>query len=204
MEQKTDRRIRKTKRLLRQGFAKLMQTKSIKEITVKELVEEVDINRSTFYLHYTDIYDMLEKVEDELMEEIITLIPSASEQIENMNQSYPFIFNLFTMLDQNRDICTSLVGPHGDLSFVTRIENYIFSNSEKYHSRFFPAASEDEMKYVHAYCITGCVGIVKKWLTEPNEDSPEHMAKIIYNMLLSSLESFMPQNKISRKPKPLT
>ena len=108
------------------------------------------------------------------------------------------------MLDQNRDICTSLVGPHGDLSFVTRIENYIFSNSEKYHSRFFPAASEDEMKYVHAYCITGCVGIVKKWLTEPNEDSPEHMAKIIYNMLLSSLESFMPQNKISRKPKPLT
>ena len=59
MKEKTDRRIRKTKAQLRAGLAKLMQEKSIKEITVKELVEEVDINRSTFYLHYTDIFNML-------------------------------------------------------------------------------------------------------------------------------------------------
>ena len=59
MKEKTDRRIRKTKAQLRAGLAKLMQEKSIKEITVKELVEEVDINRSTFYLHYSDIYTVL-------------------------------------------------------------------------------------------------------------------------------------------------
>lgn len=47
-----------------------MQKKSIKEITVKELVDEVDINRSTFYLHYSDIYQMLESIENELMDEI--------------------------------------------------------------------------------------------------------------------------------------
>lgn len=43
MEKKTDRRVRKTKAQLRAGLAKLMQTKSIKEITVKELVDEVVI-----------------------------------------------------------------------------------------------------------------------------------------------------------------
>ena len=59
MAEKVDRRVRKTKAQLRAGLARLMQKKSIKEITVKELVEEVDINRSTFYLHYTDIYQML-------------------------------------------------------------------------------------------------------------------------------------------------
>ena len=53
MAEKVDRRVRKTKAQLRAGLARLMQKKSIKEITVKELVEEVDINRSTFYLHYT-------------------------------------------------------------------------------------------------------------------------------------------------------
>ena len=70
MKEKTDRRIRKTKAQLRAGLAKLMQEKSIKEITVKELVEEVDINRSTFYLHYTDIFNMLSTIEEELLEEI--------------------------------------------------------------------------------------------------------------------------------------
>ena len=63
MAEKVDRRVRKTKAQLRAGLARLMQKKSIKEITVKELVEEVDINRSTFYLHYTDIYQMLESIE---------------------------------------------------------------------------------------------------------------------------------------------
>lgn len=47
-----------------------MQKKSIKEISVKELVDEVDINRSTFYLHYTDIYQMLQKIEEDAMQNI--------------------------------------------------------------------------------------------------------------------------------------
>ena len=67
MAEKVDRRIRKTKAQLRRGLARLMQEKSINEITVKELVDEVDINRSTFYLHYTDIYQMLQKIEEEVI-----------------------------------------------------------------------------------------------------------------------------------------
>ena len=62
---KVDRRVRKTKAQLREGLARLMLQKSIKEITVKELVDEVDINRSTFYLHYTDIYQMLQQIEED-------------------------------------------------------------------------------------------------------------------------------------------
>lgn len=60
MNQKIDRRVRKTKAQLRAGLTKLMCEKSVKEITVKELVDEIDINRSTFYLHYTDINQLLE------------------------------------------------------------------------------------------------------------------------------------------------
>ena len=49
MQKKTDRRVRKTKTQLRNGLAMLMKEKSVGEITVKELVDQVDINRSTFY-----------------------------------------------------------------------------------------------------------------------------------------------------------
>ena len=57
MAEKVDRRVRKTKAQLRAGLARLMQKKSIKEITVKELVEEVDINRSTFSSLYRYLSD---------------------------------------------------------------------------------------------------------------------------------------------------
>ena len=67
---KTDRRILRTRALLRQGLAELMQEKSAGDITVKELVAHANVNRSTFYLHYTDIDQMLASVEAELLERI--------------------------------------------------------------------------------------------------------------------------------------
>ena len=79
MGEKIDRRIRKTKAQLRAGLTKLMRQKSVKEITVKELVDEVDINRSTFYLHYTDINQMLDTLEEDLLNQIwILFIPILS------------------------------------------------------------------------------------------------------------------------------
>ena len=107
MPKKPDRRIRKTKSQLRAGLSKLMQHKSIKEITVKELVEEVDINRSTFYLHYTDIYNMLETIENELQEEILKIIQE--HPVSPFNEdSFPFIEDIFLTLWENKDICSAL------------------------------------------------------------------------------------------------
>lgn len=67
---KTDRRILRTRALLRQGLAELMQEKNAGDITVKELVAHANVNRSTFYLHYTDIDQMLASIEAELLERI--------------------------------------------------------------------------------------------------------------------------------------
>ena len=64
-----DRRVRKTKDSLRHCLAELLKKKKIQEITVKELTEMSDINRGTFYLHYRDVFDLLEQIEAELMEE---------------------------------------------------------------------------------------------------------------------------------------
>ena len=97
MEKKTDRRVRKTKTQLRAGLAKLMQTKSIKEITVKELVDEVDINRSTFYLHYTDIYQMLESIEDELEGEINQIVNNHPVD-SYYKESFPMIKEILEVL----------------------------------------------------------------------------------------------------------
>ena len=63
-ENKTDRRVRRTKRLLLESLTSLMKEKPIKDISVKELTDLADINRGTFYLHYRDIYDMLEQLEN--------------------------------------------------------------------------------------------------------------------------------------------
>ena len=116
VKEKKDRRIRKTENQLRAGLAKLKKEKNIREITVKELVEEVDINRSTFYLHYTDIYNMMSTIEEELMEDFRQVIADHPEvDLECENAAY--VKEIFSVLEKNREICQALMGEHGG-SFV--------------------------------------------------------------------------------------
>src|SRR5699024_6265730 len=124
MEKKPDRRIPRTRAQLRHGLALLMEQKSVKEVTVKELTDLVNINRSTFYLHYTDIYHMLESIENELVEE--TLHTLHAHPVSPFNQSsLPFIEDIFAILFDNREICAALLGPHGDITCLNRIEEML-------------------------------------------------------------------------------
>ena len=62
---KIDRRVRKTKALLLKGLTQLMEEKDVNHISVRELTDLVDLNRGTFYLHYRDIFDMVNQVRAE-------------------------------------------------------------------------------------------------------------------------------------------
>jgi AcrR family transcriptional regulator len=68
MTKDVDPRIRKTKRAIHKAFADLLAEKDINEITIRELAERADINRKTFYNHYSGIHQLLDEVEDELIE----------------------------------------------------------------------------------------------------------------------------------------
>ena len=198
MKEKTDRRIRKTKAQLRAGLAKLMQEKSIKEITVKELVEEVDINRSTFYLHYTDIFNMLSTIEEELLEEIRQTIQN--HPVSPFNESsFPFIEDIFHILAKNKDICNALLGPNGDIAFIHRIENLISTHSLNVLRRTFPDTIED-LKYSYSFCLSGCIGLVKTWLTSDTDETPQYMAQLTFRLIMNALRHMYPDNTPSQTP----
>ena len=65
-----DRRIKYTKKVIKENFLNLLEEKDISNITVKELCMISDINRGTFYRYYIDIYDLLKSIEQEFVEEV--------------------------------------------------------------------------------------------------------------------------------------
>ena len=146
------------------GLARLMKEKSIGEITVRELVDEVDINRSTFYLHYSDIPSLLREIEDGMMEEMKRAIREHPIDIQENTTLY-FIQDIFQVLAANREIGCALVGPHGDIGFIRRIEQLLEENSRDLLAEMFPEKLE-EMKYFYSFCLNGCLGFVKTWLEE--------------------------------------
>ena len=188
MEKKVDRRVIKTRRQLKKGLAALMKEKSVNQITVKELVEEVDINRSTFYLHFKDIQDLLREIEENMEAQIKRAIEEHPIVSGNENAFY-FIEDMFRVLDEEREISKALIGPNGDMGFIHRIERIIKENSRGTLEKMFPGKKED-LKYFYAFCLSGCLGLVKVWLNEGEEKSPEEMAQMTFNMIANVKDAF--------------
>ena len=63
-----NRRVMMTKRLLKESIFELMKKKPLNKITIKELCENADVNRTTFYKYYGDQYSLVKEAEDELLE----------------------------------------------------------------------------------------------------------------------------------------
>lgn len=188
MEKKVDRRVIKTRRQLKKGLAALMKEKNVNQITVKELVEEVDINRSTFYLHFKDIQDLLREIEENMEAQIKRAIEEHPIVSDNENAFY-FIEDMFRVLDEEREISKALIGPNGDMGFIHRIERIIKENSRGTLEKMFPGKKED-LKYFYAFCLSGCLGLVKVWLNEGEEKSPEEMAQMTFNMIANAKDAF--------------
>ena len=69
-----DRRVRRTRKQLRECLVTLLKQKKVQDITVRELTELADLNRGTFYLHYKDVFDLLEQTETELLGKLNSVI----------------------------------------------------------------------------------------------------------------------------------
>ena len=128
---KEDRRVRRTKKLLTQALTKLLQEKQVNEITVRELTDLADMNRGTFYLYYKDIFDMLEKIEDELFENLNGII-ALRENANVSEQAKPILRDLFTFIEDNQEMCRVLLSPNGDMNFLHRLNEVMRENAFSY------------------------------------------------------------------------
>ena len=171
-----------------EAFLRLLEKKDISYITVKEICETAGVNRSTFYLHYSDIPGLLAEVENEMMEEMQRAI--REHPIDPGKDSvYYFIQDLFHVLDENRQIASALVGPHGDIGFVHKLEQLLEEKSRESLAALVPEKT-GEMKYFYSYCLNGCLGFVKTWLETGEKETPEYAAEMAYRMVVSSVTAF--------------
>lgn len=187
MEKKTDRRVLRTRKMLLDGLTNLLKEKDIKDISVKELSDYADINRCTFYLHYKDVYDMLEKIEAEFIDDFNRMLDSCIDTIPNPDP-YPFMHALFSYVNEHREALSALLGKHGDLAFVNYMKGIV---RERMHFIWEKNAYRtDNFEYYSAFIISGCLGLVEKWIQNGFVESPEDMSELAAKMVLQGIQVF--------------
>lgn len=179
-ETSINRKIRYTRMVLKDSLLEIMKEKPISKITVKEICEKADINRATFYSHYSDPYDLLHKIESETLEwaeKMVTILLAQTDEREMIK----IIENILEYIVDNKKHIQILMSEQGDINFQKQLLSMIYNRCG-----ISPAienntgSSSDE--YYFVFVVNGSVGLIQYWLKSGLNRSAREMAEIIYNM----------------------
>lgn len=181
-----DRRIRRTKKLLLRSLTKLMLEKKINKITVTELTELADVNRSTFYLYYKDIYDMIDKIETEMFDEFSNQLEKLYISDPNRESTLSFFVFVFEFVRENADICKVLLGQDGDYTFLNKFKEAIMASQPPIMHKLDKTGN----KYFMPFAVSGCIGAIQQWLLDDMETSPQEISEFIISLITNGLKYY--------------
>lgn len=181
-----DRRVRKTRQQLRHCLAVLLKEKKIQDITVREITEMADLNRGTFYLHYKDVFDLLDTVELDLLDTLDETLQKY--QAYDLQQKPSMIFaDLFVCVQENAEMVNILLGENGDLNFVNQIKSRVREKCLKDWMELFRSQDSQLFDAVYAYIVSGFLGLVTYWLQNGMKESPDKLAEIAQQIMLTGI-----------------
>lgn len=175
---KESRKTRYTKIALQNSLFELMEKKPITKITIKELCENADINRTTFYAHYTDQYDLLAKIENETISwarEAIASLTGKTDKYENIK----ILEEIFQYFVENSKNLKVLMSERGDINFQKQVFTIIYQQCGiSFSSGINPNIRDEYFVFV----VNGSIGLLQHWLKNGMNRPAGEMAEIIYNM----------------------
>ncbi len=163
------RRVRMTKLLLKESLIELMKEKSIHVISIKEICEGADVNRSTFYRHYDTQYDLYDDIINDISDDILVIYRSCTEESATTTQ---LLTKIFQYIEDNRERFLVILSDNGNISLG---ETY-----NRITDRFIKRENTGELgTYVAQFIAAGMTSILWSWLNAENRKPPEQIAGLI-------------------------
>ena len=174
MEKKADgRRVRMTKMLLKNALIDIMKTKSIHLISIKEICEEADVNRSTFYRHYNTQYELYDEIIEDIAADIGAIYKEGYTTVD-------FLTKVLEYVESKRDTFLVILSDNGKLSLG---EAFIL-----FTGRFINHEAPSElMTYVMEFIAAGFTSTVWSWLNKEDRRPASDVARMLHNLMKHGL-----------------
>ncbi|MGN7310958.1 TetR-like C-terminal domain-containing protein [Alkalicoccobacillus gibsonii] len=188
MNEKIDRRKRYTRHALKEALVALLKEKSISSITVKELCEMADINRSTFYGHYTDPYDLLEKISEEVVDDMYKTLNQYNFNEEE--EALQMTEKILEYAAEKSDLCQVLLSGSADTTFKRQVMELTQRIIMKDYMKIMNV-QEEISSYLPLLVLSGSIDAIENWLKNGQQESPKEMALLIHRFTNYGLMGFV-------------
>lgn len=169
---KEDQRTRITKEIFRKTLINLLKDKNLHRINVTELCREAELSRATFYAYYVDIFDLFEKIENDVYQKLTTFLSendsneSRLENIVGYVGEHDQLFSILLSVDISNDFTRSIIK-------LSRS----FSNPKVTRTNIYD--------YLEDYAVSGSTSVLLHWLQNGKRESPK-----VISQLLTTLQSY--------------
>ena len=179
-----NQRVRLTKQLLRESLIDLLADNSIHKISVREICDKAQINRTTFYKYYGSPYDLLRDIEDTVLEQIETwLSGKANPEMDDIRQ----LTQIAAFMNENVSLCRLLINNTVDSQFaqrLLRLPNIQRLLGEQLSGEY----QEKDVEYMYQFVVNGGFYMIKSWINKDSRESPETIAALLLHSVGKILE----------------
>lgn len=178
MNTKNNQRSRDTdEKIVRAVYDIMMgEKKSIGKVTVREVCERAGINRSTFYAHYMDVFDVLEKVEKTMSE---NLTRSFLEQIDSGSDISQCFESLFEFIREYREFYKVYLNGSNRAGVIGLAWELMRDKLNNVTFQEFGFRSQRELEYHGAFFLFGMTAMIRQWVSDGCPESPREMCGIL-------------------------
>ena len=188
--QPVDRRIQRTRQLLREALFQLIVERGYEEIAIQDITERANIGRTTFYLHYQDKEDLLKASVKTLMHELQLDVEPSSEEI------CPFTtrcIRIFQHVAQQQQLYQALLKETGPINIGNVMRTYFADLFQKYtlesSNRGDVSSLRNELVASHA--AGSLFGLISWWLDNGISPSVEEMGAIYFQLMAQGCDSML-------------
>ncbi len=168
-----NQRIRLSKKMLKESLTGLLHEKNIHKISVREICDNAQVNRTTFYKYYGSQYDLLEGMESELLSKIDEYLgrPSNETDMDRLKKVLTYALN-------NLDLCRLLFNNNIDPEFPGRLIS-LPRIQEKLSQLLADGYDGEELQYISSFIVNGGYSIIKEWINKEKPEPPEIIASLL-------------------------
>ncbi len=172
---KENQRVRLTKKMLRESLVGLLAEKSIHKISVRELCDRAEINRTTFYKYYGSQYDLFKDMENEVLTKIELYLSADHEQAADDEQRLAGILFYF---DENLELCRLLINNTVDSVFFEKLISLTMIR-RLLGEQLVEGYANGDSEYVYQFVVNGGFNLVKRWINKEKREPPEAIAGLL-------------------------
>lgn len=188
-EIKIDRRIRKTKKAIKNALMTLASDKNISEITVTDISAIADINRKTFYVYYKDVYDLIDDIENDIIGKLIPLI-NKQDIDKIITEPYQMFYILTNLIVEDLNFYTLFLNSTVIDTTLTKVKN-VFRDHALTTLNGKTTVSDEMLNFIFEYVAGGLIMTYKEWFRSEQTISLEDLSKQITLIVSSGIRTIV-------------